>query len=34
VVRVESMQDGYWARRFNGGQRLDKVAEKFSAKSQ
>lgn len=28
VVRVENMQDGYWASRFNGGQRLDKIAEK------
>ena len=28
VVRVESMQDGYWARRFNGAQRLDSEIEK------
>jgi cell wall-associated NlpC family hydrolase len=28
AVRVESMRDGYWASRFNGGQRIDKVAEK------
>jgi cell wall-associated NlpC family hydrolase len=34
VVRVESMDDSYWARRFNGGQRLDKVAEQSLAKSQ
>ena len=26
-VRVESMQQSYWASRFNGGQRLDKEAE-------
>lgn len=29
VVRVESMQDGYWARRFNGAQRLDSEFEKL-----
>ena len=28
AVRVESMQTGYWAKRFNGAQRLDKEAEK------
>ncbi len=28
VVRVENMQDSYWARRFEGGQRLDELAEK------
>lgn len=28
AVRVESMKDGYWAKRFNGGQRLDKEVEK------
>ena len=28
AVRVESMQASYWASRFNGGQRLDKEAEK------
>ncbi len=27
AVRVENMQTGYWARRFNGAQRLDKEAE-------
>ena len=32
VVRVESMGNNYWASRFNGGQRLDKVAEKAAAK--
>ncbi len=34
VVRVESMQDGYWAKRFNGGQRLDNVANQFAANTQ
>ncbi len=29
VVRVESMQDGYWAKRFNGAQRLDSEIEKL-----
>ena len=29
VVRVESMQDGYWAKRFNGAQRLDSEVEKL-----
>ena len=28
TVRVESMKDGYWAKRFNGAQRLDKEVEK------
>lgn len=28
TVRVESMQDNYWASRFEGGQRLDQEAEK------
>ena len=28
AVRVESMQVSYWSSRFNGGQRLDKEAEK------
>lgn len=30
TVRVESMKDGYWAKRFNGAQRLDKEVEKSS----
>jgi cell wall-associated NlpC family hydrolase len=30
AVRVESMQTGYWAKRFNGAQRLDKMAENAS----
>ncbi len=33
VVRVENMQDSYWVRRFSGGQRLDKEAEKSAANS-
>ncbi len=33
VVRVESMKDGYWARRFNGAQRLDKEIEKSASNS-
>ena len=28
AVRVENMQNSYWASRFNGGQRLDREAEK------
>ncbi len=28
TVRVESMQDGYWASRFEGAQRLDQEVEK------
>ncbi len=28
AVRVESMKNGYWASRFNGGQRLDEQVEK------
>ena len=28
AVRVESMKDGYWANRFESGQRLDKEIEK------
>lgn len=28
TVRVENMKDGYWAKRFNGAQRLDKEVEK------
>lgn len=31
TVRVESMKDGYWAKRFNGAQRLDKEVEKSTA---
>jgi cell wall-associated NlpC family hydrolase len=31
AVRVESMQTNYWASRFNGGQRLDGVAEKAAS---
>ena len=31
-VRVESMQDGYWAKRFNGAQRIDPL--KSAAKEQ
>ena len=27
VVRVESMQSGYWETRFNGAKRLDNIAE-------
>ena len=34
VVRVESMKDGYWARRFNGAQRLDKEIEKSESNAQ
>jgi cell wall-associated NlpC family hydrolase len=34
VVRVESMQDGYWAKRFNGGQRLDNEANRFAVNAQ
>lgn len=34
VVRVESMKEGYWARRFNGAQRLDKEIEKSASNSQ
>jgi cell wall-associated NlpC family hydrolase len=30
AVRVESMQTGYWAKRFNGAQRLDKMTENGS----
>jgi cell wall-associated NlpC family hydrolase len=30
AVRVESMQTGYWAKRFNGAQRLDKLTENAS----
>lgn len=30
VVRVESLQEGYWASRFNGAQRLEKEVEKSS----
>lgn len=30
AVRVESMQSGYWAKRFNGAQRLDKITENSS----
>jgi cell wall-associated NlpC family hydrolase len=30
AVRVESMQTGYWAKRFNGAQRLDSEAENAS----
>ncbi len=28
AVRIESMEASYWARRFNGGQRLDREVEK------
>ena len=31
AVRVESMQASYWASRFNGGQRLDREAEKAAS---
>ena len=31
AVRVENMQNGYWASRFNGGQRLDSEAEKAAS---
>ncbi len=31
VVRVENMKTGYWARRFNGAQRLDKEVEQSLA---
>ncbi len=31
AVRVENMQDGYWASRFNGGQRLDKEVENMAS---
>ena len=31
AVRVESMQASYWSSRFNGGQRLDKEAEKAAS---
>lgn len=31
TVRVENMQDGYWASRFEGAQRLDKEVEKSNA---
>ena len=31
AVRVENMQNGYWASRFNGGQRLDKEAEQAAS---
>ena len=31
TVRVESMQDGYWASRFEGAQRLDQEVEKPAA---
>lgn len=30
AVRIESMEASYWANRFNGGQRLDREAEKSS----
>lgn len=30
AVRVESMQTGYWAKRFNGAQRLDNLTESTS----
>lgn len=30
AVRVESMQTGYWAKRFNGAQRLDNLSENAS----
>jgi cell wall-associated NlpC family hydrolase len=31
AVRVENMQDGYWAKRFNGGQRLDREVENMAS---
>jgi cell wall-associated NlpC family hydrolase len=31
AVRVENMQDSYWAKRFNGGQRLDKEVENMAS---
>lgn len=34
TVRVENMQTGYWASRFNGAQRLDKEAEKSATDTQ
>jgi cell wall-associated NlpC family hydrolase len=34
TVRVESMQTSYWASRFDGGQRLEKEAEKESEKAE
>lgn len=34
TVRVENMQDSYWAKRFNGGQRLDKEVEESTANAQ
>jgi cell wall-associated NlpC family hydrolase len=34
AVRVENMQDGYWASRFEGGQRLDEEVEKSAASAQ
>ena len=33
VVRIESMQTGYWASHFNGGQRLDKESAKDATKN-
>jgi len=33
TVRVESMKDGYWAKRFNGAQRLDKEVERTTVTS-
>jgi cell wall-associated NlpC family hydrolase len=30
AVRVENMQDSYWAKRFNGGQRLDREVENMA----
>ncbi len=34
VVRIESMEDGYWAKRFSGAQRLDNETNKNSQPSQ
>ena len=34
VVRVENMQEGYWASRFNGAQRLDSEAAQQVMKSE
>jgi len=34
VVRVENMQESYWASRFNGAQRLDSEASKQIMKSE
>ena len=30
AVRVESMQTSYWAKRFNGAQRLEKITDNSS----